>query len=244
MIRVLNVFQVLFLLVFTGICGIVGSLIMLITRNTDWVLRYIPALWHRVVFAVCLARVRVYGRENIPKEGYHIYTSNHESSLDIAAVVRAVPLPLYFIVKKELRKVPVLGIYIRLADMIFVDRGNRDAALKSMQNAARLIKGGKNVIVFPEGTRSKTGELLQFRKGSFKIACDGNIGVVPIAIVGTREVNPSGSFKLNPGTVKVQIGQPIYPHDHPEFNAEKLADFTRQRVDEMRRELRSKSKEN
>ncbi|MFT4679294.1 MAG: 1-acyl-sn-glycerol-3-phosphate acyltransferase [Flavobacteriales bacterium] len=235
---ILNPIQVFLIIMFTGICGLTGILLIMFTRKVDWVLTIIPATWHRFVFTLCRTKVEIYGEENLDKSGFYVYAANHQSSMDIAAVVRAVPVPLYFIVKKELKKAPVLGWYITMTEMIFIDRKNRESAMRSMQEAAHLIKRGKNVIAFPEGTRSKNGELLVFRRGSFIIAKEGNIGIVPIAIIGTDEVNPSGTMQIHKGTVKVKIGTPIFPSNHPLKSADELASYTRSKVEAMQKELR------
>jgi 1-acyl-sn-glycerol-3-phosphate acyltransferase len=236
---ILNPIQVFLIALFTVICGLTGIVLIMLTRKIDWVLTFIPAAWHRFVFAVCRTKVEVYGSENIDKNGFYVYTANHQSTLDIAAVVRAVPVPLYFVAKKELKKAPVLGWYITMTEMIFIDRKNRESAMRSMQEAAHLIKGGKNVITFPEGTRSTTGELLVFRRGSFIIAKEGNIGIMPIAIIGTDQVNPSGTMQIHKGVVKIKIGSPIFPSNHPLKSADQLATYTRSKVEEMQKELRA-----
>ncbi len=236
---ILNPIQVFLIALFTVICGLTGIVLIMLTRKIDWVLTFIPAAWHRFVFTVCRTKVEVYGSENIDKNGFYIYTANHQSTLDIAAVVRAVPVPLYFVAKKELKKAPVLGWYITMTEMIFIDRKNRESAMRSMQEAAHLIKAGKNVITFPEGTRSTTGELLVFRRGSFIIAKEGNIGIMPIAIIGTDQVNPSGTMQIHKGVVKIKIGSPIFPSNHPLKSADELAAYTRSKVEEMQKELRA-----
>jgi 1-acyl-sn-glycerol-3-phosphate acyltransferase len=133
-----------------------------------------------------------------------------------------------------LSKVPFLGWYMKAVGMIFVDRGNREKARNSMQGAAELINSGRNVISFPEGTRSKTGELMMFKRGSFVIAQEGKIDIVPIGISGARNVLASGSSALRPGVIYVNIGKPIDIKKHQDLSDEELAELARGEVARLR----------
>jgi 1-acyl-sn-glycerol-3-phosphate acyltransferase len=160
--------------------------------------------------------------------------ANHESMFDIVVLVRAVPVALFFLAKQELSKVPFLGWYMKAVGMIFVDRGNREKSRKSMQKAAELINQGRNVVSFPEGTRSKTGELMMFKRGSFVIAKEGQIDIVPIGISGASKVLASGSSALRPGVIRIKIGKPISIREYPDLSDEALAELARGEVQKLR----------
>ena len=98
---------------------------------------------------------------------------------------------------------------MQLSGMIFIDRSDRKSAIESMNEAGKLILGGRNVITFPEGKRSKNGEIKAFKKGSFYIAKENNINIIPIAIHGANSINKPGSFQLHKGEIKVNFGQKI-----------------------------------
>lgn len=227
----INIVQITIILVWTAVCGIVGMLLMLITRNGQWVHmingRY---LWSPIVCAISLVRIQVTGLEKIDKSKARIYVANHESHYDIVALSRVMPIGLFFIAKKELSKVPVLGQYMHFIGHIFVDRGNKDAAKKSMIAAAEKIKSGRNVISFPEGTRSKTGEMGLFKRGSFVIAKEGGIDIVPIAITGSGKVLKSGTYSIFPGTIHVYIGDVITQAEHALLDSDQLATYTRDKI--------------
>lgn len=191
-------------------------------------------LWSPMVLFLSGVRLKIKGRENAPRNRTCIYVANHESMYDIVALVRAVPVPLFFIAKQELSKVPFLGWYMKAVGMILVDRGNREKARKSMQKAAELINSGRNVISFPEGTRSKTGELMMFKRGSFVIAQEGKIDIVPIGISGARNVLASGSSALRPGVIHVNIGKPIEIGKYKDLSDEELAELARGEVSRLR----------
>ena len=135
--------------------------------------------------------------------------------------------PIFFIAKKEIKQIPFLGWYMTIAGMIFLDRSNHENAMRSMRNAGNEIKKGKNIISFPEGTRSKTNQIGLFKRGSFIIAKEGNIPIVPVAIYGSNQINPSGTLTLRKGTIKTKIGKPIYCKD--EETAESFAKRTRKK---------------
>lgn len=191
-------------------------------------------IWSPVLFLIIGVKTRVSGLENINQEQFHLYVTNHESQLDIPAVVRLVPVPLYFLLKEEIKKVPFLGWYAAAMGMVFVDRKNKTKAAQSLKSAAELIKNGKNVIVFPEGTRTKTGKIQSFKRGAFIIAKQSNIGIVPMAIKGSRETLPAGSIQFKRGTINLKIG-PVIPSETVEqLSVKELITHTEEKVQELR----------
>lgn len=188
--------------------------------------RKIPVIMARTMWAPGMLwasgiRLKIEGKDRFDRNSSYIFASNHLSYLDIPVLFRAIPVNLYFIAKKEVKKIPFIGWYMMATGMIFIDRKNRDKAIQSLERAGNLIKGGKNVLVFPEGTRSKDGEVMALKKGSFMLAAQADINVVPVAIHGTRSVLPPDTFKLKPGVVHVNIGAPVPPHNE----TEKMEDF-------------------
>ncbi len=231
---IINFLQAIIILLWTAFCGLLGITLMLITRRSDWILILLcNYLWGPVICAVSFVRVELRGSELLDKKKSAIYVANHTSLFDIVVLSKVIPIPLYFIAKEELRKVPVLGQYMAVMGHIFVDRKNKDKALESMSLAGEKIKKGKNVISFPEGTRSKNGELQIFRRGSFLIAKDGNIDIAPIGISGADKVLPSGSFKLRPGKVIISIGERINTKEFENLTVEELANLARTRVSKL-----------
>lgn len=235
-----NYLQILIIFIWTALIGTIGMLLMLFTRNGPWVhLVSGIYLWAPVVCLVTGVRVKLIGKEKIDESRPCIYVANHCSHFDIVALARVMPIGLFFVAKKELAAVPFLGWYMRFIGHIFVDRKNKEMAMKSMQIASDKIKAGKNVISFPEGTRSKTGALQIFRRGSFIIAKEGQIDVVPVAISGSRAVLPSGSFSIRPGKITVMIGDRLEAKVHGHLSTEELASLAQEKV----RVLLEKNKE-
>lgn len=149
------------------------------------------------------------GLEKLENISNAVFISNHQSHFDIPCITTALPIPVYFIAKKELSRIPIFGWGMWSIGMVFVDRNNREKALKSMEKAAKQIKKGKFILTFPEGTRSKTGDIQRFKKGSFHLAKNGSLKLIPIVHYGTRKILPSGG-KFNPGgKVIVEVCDPI-----------------------------------
>ncbi len=187
---------------------------------------------------ICLARTRVYGAEKVPRDRNLIFASNHESWLDIPVLFKVSPTFLYFIAKKELKKVPFIGWAIWASGMVFIDRSDRKKAMQSMREAGEKAKSQKkNIVAFPEGSRTRTGKINQFKRGTFIIAKQTNIEILPCAIKGAREVWPSERVLIRPGTIHVVFGEPISPMDHTDKSPEQFADFVQQKVIELRATL-------
>lgn len=164
-----------------------------------------------ILWGAGVRNIKVTGLDNFDKKKSYIFVSNHQSHLDIPSIIRSLPVNLYFIAKKELKWVPFLGQYVWATGMIFIDRSNRKKAVQSLDRAGKLIKKGKSVLAFPEGTRSLDGKLQRFKKGPFMLAIQHEIEIVPIAVGDTYKVLPSKSWKFTPHTVKISVGKPIHP---------------------------------
>ena len=222
----INVLQLLLVLVWTIFCGLFGMLFALATNPTysHRIMGYY--IFSPVILAISMVRVKAIGQKNILDEPA-IYAANHASQLDIPIMCTRVNRPMFFIAKIELKKIPILSQYIKVVGMILVDRKNRERAMASMRTAIQDIQGGKSIVAFPEGTRTKTGELLPFKKGVFTIAKEGRIPVVPIAIVGSAKALANGSFFLRPATVEIRILPALKGDDFFNMSIEEMANYTR-----------------
>ena len=153
-------------------------------------------------------KVTVEGRENIPP-GVCLFAANHTSNADAPAIVGAIPRRIAIFGRKSLFDIPIVGTAFRLAKFVPVDRENRDAALASVQEAVRYIREGYSFLVYPEGTRSADGRLRRFKKGSFVIAIEAGIPVVPVSCAGAHRVMKKNSLIIHSGKVAVRFGNPI-----------------------------------
>jgi 1-acyl-sn-glycerol-3-phosphate acyltransferase len=165
-------------------------------------------LWARLALLLAGVRVTVAGAERLPA-GPVIFMSNHQSGFDILSLLAAMPRRFYWIAKKELFDIPVFGTSMRRGGYIPLDRSHGRQALKSMGNAAGIIKEGKSVVIFPEGTRSNDGHLLPFKRGGFILARMAGVPVVPVTINGSGRINPAGRIRLSSGDIVITLHQPL-----------------------------------
>lgn len=172
--------------------------------------RAVQVFWSRSVLWFLLVPIKVTGTEHVnPKQSY-VFVANHQSFLDVFAVYGWLPNNFKWLMKKEIRKVPFVGTACKVAGHIFVDRSNPRAALQSMEHIKGELVDGISTVIFPEGTRTKTGEMGRFKQGAFKIAMDLNLPVVPISLNGFYKAMPSGSAFVNPrARVHLHIGKPV-----------------------------------
>jgi len=161
-------------------------------------------LWARFGLALNNTPVELRGTEHLP-DGPFILMSNHQSNFDILALIATIPRRIYWIAKKELFDIPIFGPSMRRGGYIPLDRSDGRKALKSMDNAAAIIRQGSSVVMFPEGTRSRDGRLLPFKRGGFMLAARAGVPVIPVTINGSGRVNPGGRVKLYSGRITLTL---------------------------------------
>ncbi len=205
--------------------------VMLLTGSGDLPIWFARRAWSVSSLWLAGARVEVTGLERLREacpDGPLIFASNHESALDIWALFKVVPRSIRFMAKQELFELPIFGQYMRLGGHVAVDRRNRAQSLASLQRAGEVVKAGTSLIVFAEGTRSRTGRILPFKKGPFVVAMAAGVPVVPVAISGAGQVTPADRIEVHPGTIRVAFGEPCHPADHADRTA--LLQEVRRRV--------------
>jgi 1-acyl-sn-glycerol-3-phosphate acyltransferase len=148
-----------------------------------------------------------------------VFIGNHTSLFDPPLMVSTLPCHPVFVAKRELARVPFLGWVIWLADFIFIDRANQAKAIESLSRAAERIRSGQSIAAFPEGTRSRDGALLPFKKGAFVLAFEAGVPVVPFAIHGGPEILPKGTWRVRGGDYHIRLGAPVEPADFPTAEA-------------------------
>jgi 1-acyl-sn-glycerol-3-phosphate acyltransferase len=170
----------------------------------------VPRRWSRVLLRAAGVRVVAENARGLDRDVPRVVVANHVSWFDVLALCVATPGRFLFVAKKEVRRAPFLGRSIEVCGHIFIDRSNRQAALESLVGLReRLAKEKPIIIMFPEGTRSATGELQPFKKGAFVLAVEGGADVVPTAVVGSRAIMRKHSLLIHPGTITVRFGDPI-----------------------------------
>ncbi len=177
--------------------------------NPHFASRVFAVTWARVAAFLTPIRVDVEGAEHARRERSYVVASNHQSQYDILVIYGWLKLDLKWVMKQELRKIPGIGIGCEKAGHIFVERRNPKQAAQAINEALERLGEGIGILFFPEGTRSPDGRLLRFKKGAFHTAIDAQIPLLPVTVVGTRDILPARSLRLFPGRARMIIHPPI-----------------------------------
>lgn len=193
----------------TAATSVISMIIMLFDRQGKSV-QFIMSKWAWFLLKLAGVKIEVNGLENITQGESYIFISNHASLLDIPTVCLGLPFQLRFLAKKELFKIPLFGPALLSAGHIKIDRGNLESAVKSLKEAAIVLKKrGYSALVFAEGTRSLNGEVGRFKKGGVILALSMGIPIVPVSISGSASLAAKGVYMVKSGKIKMTIGKPI-----------------------------------
>ncbi|HEA68352.1 MAG TPA: 1-acyl-sn-glycerol-3-phosphate acyltransferase [Desulfobacterales bacterium] len=193
--------------------GIVIILASFIIRNENFT-HNLAKVWAKAILFAGRIRVTVTGYSNIDPGRSYIYMSNHQSNFDIPVLLAYLDTQFRYLAKAELFKIPIFGYAMKRAGYISIDRSNRKSAFESLKEAAKKIRNGASVLIFPEGTRSQDGNIRPFKKGGFALAVDSGVPVVPIVIHGTWSIMPKKGIRIKPGNVVIEILKPIETSDY------------------------------
>lgn len=186
--------------------NVLGALIVVtVTLGFIRIGRELPVLWARINALAALSTVRVRGRNHIVAGQSCVVVANHQSHFDILAIYGWLGIDIRWVMKMELRKVPVLGLACEKLGHVYIDRSDSARAQASINAAKSQLKNGTSIFFFPEGTRSLDGRLLPFKKGAFKLAKELNLPILPVTITGSHDVLPAKTLNLFPGTIDITI---------------------------------------
>lgn len=185
-------------------------------------------------------RVHVEGAENIPDKTC-VFASNHASNIDPVALVPFIPRRVAILAKKQVFRVPILSTGMRMCQIVPVDRDDKESAAASVNKAIQYIRGGTSFLVYPEGTRSPDGRLRAFKSGTFVMAIEAGVPVVPVSLIGTAQIMRKGDLALHPGRVIVRFGPAVdsadYKFERRELLRERVRDLVAAGLPEDQRPL-------
>ena len=189
--------------------GVLVAALLGVKRRPGGIYDWGATDWARDIIAAAGTPVELQGADRIPRNQPVVYASNHSSMFDIWALAATLPGSVRFVAKQELVKVPLVGRAMLAAGHVAIDRFNRARAFEAYERAAAVIRGGISAVVFPEGTRSRTGELLPFKNAPFGLAIAAGVPVVPVYVHHSFQILPKGGVRLHPRPIRVLIGEPI-----------------------------------
>jgi 1-acyl-sn-glycerol-3-phosphate acyltransferase len=175
-------------------------------------------------------RVVIEGLDRLADPRNTVVMSNHVSHLDAPVLFQVLGVDFKAIAKKEVFAAPFFGAVLRMAGFVGVDRADREQARRAIDRTAQALRDGACFLVFPEGTRSRTGELGDFKKGAFVAALESGSRILPVALQGTRELMPRGGLKILPGVVRVRVLDPVDTGSYSYSDRDRLAAEVRGRI--------------
>ncbi len=167
-------------------------------------------LWSRLSCAIVPFRVTLTGKKNYNRHQAYVVVANHQSMADIPVIHGFMGLNIKWVMKQELRKIPIFGTACHYLGCIFIDRSHRDAAIQSIHRARKYLSPKASVLFFAEGTRSRTGKVHRFKKGAFVFARETKLPILPVTIKNSYQILPPDSLDLVPGTIDIIVHRPVY----------------------------------
>lgn len=207
--------------------------LIFVCRAAADTVQLLPRVWARLICRCAGVQVTVTGQENLDHGSTYIFAANHQSQFDIFALQGYLGFDFRWMAKKELFSVPIFGAGMRAAGYISVDRSRGRQALQSLNEAAQQINDGTSVIIFPEGTRSRNGQLQAFKSGAMVLAIKARVPIVPVAIIGTHDILAKGKLLARPGRVMIRLGPPLDPTQFKLAEKQELASRLQQAVADL-----------
>lgn len=197
-----------------------------------------PRKWAAGIMKRTRSDISVRGLELLPDVPV-LFVSNHEGNFDIPVILSSIPKPFGFISKKEVKKLPVIPVYMEDMNCVFIDRTDRKSALKSISDTAQKLKEGHSILIFPEGTRSKGQGIGEFKAGFMRIATDAGVPIVPLAIQGTADIMEKNDNKIRPAKVNLQILEPIESELLKSLPSKEAIKFVKSKIEQALEDMQS-----
>ena len=202
------VVRYLLIVSYTVFWGTLGLLLSAVDRSGEAVI-WVARNWVRWILTTCGVRVDVSGLEHLDPSRPYVVMANHQSVFDTAAIVATLPSSFRFVAKRELTWIPFFGWALAASGHVIIDRANREISVRSLERAAERVRNGKTVVIFPEGTRARTGELGEFKSGGFHLALAAQVPILPVSVSGSLRITPPRSLRIESGRIHIHYGEPI-----------------------------------
>ncbi|MFI5308495.1 MAG: lysophospholipid acyltransferase family protein [Polyangiales bacterium] len=204
-----------------------------VLRGDPGLFRRLQRDWAKGLIRFWGVELEVHGREHMDETLSYVVMANHLSYVDIVVLFLALPIIPGFLAKRELTRVPFLGQALRSGGHVVIDRGQRTNAMQTINQAAEQVRGGKTVLIFPEGTRGDSDSIGTLKKGGFHLAKAAGVPILPVGVRGSRAIFPRGSLLIKPGKVEVHIGAPIPVEEVARRDAAEMVPLVRARLMEL-----------
>jgi len=222
-----TVFFIIWTVMATGFFSFMAILASLLDKKGE-LPHLVARVWGRTLLFGARVKVAVKNPDNIDPSRSYIYMSNHQSNFDIPVLLAYLPVQFRWLAKVELFRIPIFGFAMQRAGYISIDRSDRKAAILSLKHAAEIIRGGVSVLIFPEGTRSRDGNIRPFKSGGFILAIDSGAPIVPVIIHGTFPIMPKDRLRIRPGNVVLEIEKPVETSHYSRRDKAELMEKVRQ----------------
>ena len=220
------------LYVLSTVFFIVFGIVIIFLSGPDAANRIAGRGWARFNCLMAPIKVDVVGRTNIIDHQSYVVVANHQSSFDIFVLWGFLGIDTRWVIKKQLRRIPLFGLAGKLGGNIYIDRNERKGAYESLKEVRKILPNGVSLIMLPEGTRSRDGNLREFKKGAFVMAIDTGIPLLPVSIVDTRHILPLGTLNLFPGRATLVIHEPVAAEGYDKENLDGLILIVRSVIQE------------
>ncbi|MFD3450073.1 lysophospholipid acyltransferase family protein [Microbacteriaceae bacterium 4G12] len=187
----------------------------LVHKTPDW--------FGKGMLRVSGSKIEVKGLGNIPQDRAVLVVSNHQSNFDIPLLMGYLNKPIGFISKAEVKKLPIVRTWMEMMNCVFMDRSNRRQSLQAIKDGITLLKQGHSLVIFPEGTRGKNGEIGEFKTGSFHLAVKSGVPILPVTISGTHNIFESNGNRIKSAEVTLTVSEPIYEEQYKDMDIKELA---------------------
>jgi 1-acyl-sn-glycerol-3-phosphate acyltransferase len=226
-----SVFILIWIVMATGFFSVMAIIASLLDKKGE-LPHLVARVWGRSILFGARVKVTVKNPANIDPSRSYIYMSNHQSNFDIPVLLAYLPVQFRWLAKVELFRIPIFGFAMQRAGYISIDRSDRKAAILSLRRAAEIIRGGVSVMIFPEGTRSRDGNIRPFKSGGFILAIDSGAPIVPVIIHGTFPIMPKDRLRIWPGNVVLEIEKPVETSSYSRSGKAELLEKVRQIITE------------